>query len=46
MPLIEGETLDIFDEVDALMTAKKSYIFSIGKKIDLPSANIRLEILK
>ena len=42
MPLLNCKIFDIFDEIDAMMTAKKSYIFSIGDKIELPSANIRL----
>lgn len=46
MPLLNGQIFDIFDEIDAMMTPKKSYIFSIGQKIDLPSANIRLQILR
>jgi hypothetical protein len=33
MPLLHKKLFDIFDEVDAMMTAKKSYIFSIGDKI-------------
>ena len=32
MPLVDGKIFDIFDEIDAMMTPKKSYIFSIGKK--------------
>ena len=28
------------------MTPKKSYIFSIGKQVDLPSAVIRLELIR
>jgi hypothetical protein len=35
-PMIPCKTFDIFDEIDALMTTVKSYIFSIGHTIDLP----------
>lgn len=45
-PLLDCKIFDIFDEIDAMMTPKKSYIFSIGKKIDLPSACIRLDIVR
>ena len=33
MPLFNCKLFDIFDEIDAMMTAKKSYIFSIGDRI-------------
>lgn len=46
MALLEGKTLDIFDEIDAMMTPKKSYIFSIGAKVELPSSTTRLEIMR
>lgn len=29
--------LDIFDEVDALMTAKKSFVYAMKKSSDLPN---------
>lgn len=45
MPLLEGDIFDIFDEIDAMMTPKKSYIFSIGHKCELPSSKLRFEIL-
>ena len=32
MPLFNFKIFDIFDEIDAMMTPKKSYIFSIGKQ--------------
>ena len=46
MPLLNCKIFDIFDEIDAMMTPKKSYIFSIGKQIDLPSSIVRLELIR
>jgi hypothetical protein len=37
---------DIFDEIDELMNPLKSYIFSIGKTVDLSSSKERFEILR
>ena len=37
---------DIFDEVDALVTPKKSFVYAIGGSEGLPSANIRIELCK
>ncbi len=45
-PMIPCNVFDIFDEIDALMTSVKSYIFSIGKTIDLPEGKMRLEVLR
>lgn len=33
MPLMNCKVFDIFDEIDAMMTPKRSYIFSIGQQI-------------
>jgi hypothetical protein len=33
--MINQEIFDIFDEIDAMMNPKKSYIFSIGSSNDL-----------
>lgn len=33
---------DIFDEVDALVTPKKSFVYAIGGSEALPKANIRI----
>jgi hypothetical protein len=33
--------LDIFDEVDALMTAKKSFVYAVGGSTALPDSRIR-----
>ena len=45
--LFEGlPVFDIFDEVDALMTPKKSYIYSIGKSSPLDESLIRCESLQ
>ena len=38
------DVFDIFDEVDALMTPKKSFVYAIGDTSSLPSSHIRLEI--
>jgi hypothetical protein len=35
--------IDIFDEVDALMTAKKSFVYAIGNSSTLPHSRIRFE---
>ena len=43
--LLDCPIFDIFDEIDAMMTPKKSYIFSIGDKCELPSSNLRFDIL-
>ena len=36
------DVFDIFDEVDALMTPKKSFVYAIGDTSSLPSSYIRL----
>jgi hypothetical protein len=33
--------LDIFDEVDALMTAKKSFVYAVGNSTQLPESRVR-----
>jgi hypothetical protein len=33
--------LDIFDEVDAFMTAKKSFVYAIGGSEALPDSRLR-----
>ena len=38
--------LDIFDEVDALMTAKKSFVYAVGSASPLPSQILRFEYSK
>lgn len=35
--------LDIFDEVDALMTSKKSFVYAVGSSSPLPNSRIRFE---
>lgn len=40
-PLIKNDIFDVFDEIDALMNCKKSYIFSIGDQLDLASDMMR-----
>jgi hypothetical protein len=35
--------LDIFDEVDALMTSKKSFVYAVGHSTPLPDSMIRFE---
>ena len=35
--------LDIYDEVDALMTAKKSFVYAVGAASPLPSQLERFE---
>ena len=35
--------MEIYDEVDALMTAKKSFVYSIGNSSPLPNARMRFE---
>jgi hypothetical protein len=35
------QLFDIFDEVDALLTAKKSFIYSIGGPSPLPDSSLR-----
>ena len=34
---------DIFDEVDAMMTAKKSFVYAVGASSPLPSQDLRYE---
>ena len=45
-PLIQNNLFEIYDEIDALMTCKKSYIFSIGDHLELAHDMMRFEILK
>jgi hypothetical protein len=45
-PLILNDIFDVFDEIDALMYCKKSYIFSIGDQLDLEKDMMRFEITK
>jgi hypothetical protein len=35
--------LDIFDEVDALMTAKKSFVYAVGNSTQLPHSRMRFD---
>lgn len=44
--LIQNNLFDVYDEIDALMNCKKSYIFSIGSQIDLAHYMMRFEILR
>ena len=39
-------TFDIFDEVDALMTPKKSFVYSVGKSSKLEEEILRFETHK
>lgn len=41
LPIFPCKVFDIFDEIDALMTPIKSYIFSIGETEELPESKIR-----
>ena len=40
---MDGDMFDIFDEVDALMTPKKSFVYSIGSSSKLDERVLRYE---
>ena len=42
LPIIKNNIFDVFDEIDAMMNPKKSYIFSIGDQVELNSCYMRL----
>lgn len=42
----EAQVFDILDEVDALVTPKKSFVYAIGGSESLPEANLRIELCR